>query len=186
MSLVWRLYSLFSWRHLSMIQYSDSCALTMSHHLHSILRPYKYIRPTWNMDKYKIPLGCTSVSVPYSQKYNVYMVVTVKGELELRKRQLPHGDHHIGNGWQEHAANVIYFQNIHDWESHKNLGGITGGINDCFFYFRSKGEGGVSANPKNPYQKILRFFYHFWLFWPFFDHFWLYLTIFWPCLTFFH
>ena len=111
------------------------------------------------MDKYKIPLGCTSVSVPYSQKYNVYMVVTVKKVLELRKRQLPHGDHHIGNGWQEHAANVIYFQNINDWESHKNLGGITGGINDCFFYFRSKGEGGVSANPKNPYQKILRFFF---------------------------
>ena len=27
-----------------------------------------------------------------------------------------------------------------------------------FFYFRSKG-GGVSANPKNPYQKIPRFFF---------------------------
>ena len=27
-----------------------------------------------------------------------------------------------------------------------------------FFYFRSKGGVGVSANPKNPYQKILRFF----------------------------
>ena len=45
---------------------------------------------------------------------------------------------------------MIYFQNIHDWESHKNLGGITGGINDCFFYFRSKGEGG-----SRPIQKIL-------------------------------
>ena len=53
------------------------------------------------------------------------MVVTVKKVLELRKRQLPHGDHHIGNGCRKHAANVIYFQNIYDWESHKNLCGIT-------------------------------------------------------------
>ena len=40
---------------------------------------------------------------------------------------------------------------------------IGGSIKNVFFYIRSKG-GGASANPKNPYQKILRFvniFYHF-------------------------
>ena len=31
---------------------------------------------------------------------------------------------------------------------------VRGGIKKLFFSFRSKG-GGVSANPKNPYQKIL-------------------------------
>ena len=35
---------------------------------------------------------------------------------------------------------------------------VKGGIKKLFFYFWSKG-GGVSANPKNPYQKNLRFFY---------------------------
>ena len=34
---------------------------------------------------------------------------------------------------------------------------VRAGVKKTFFYFRSK-RGGVSANQKNPYQKILRFF----------------------------
>ena len=33
---------------------------------------------------------------------------------------------------------------------------IGGSIKNVFFYIRSEGGGLVSANPKNPYQKILR------------------------------
>ena len=36
---------------------------------------------------------------------------------------------------------------------------LRGGVKKLFFYFQSKGGGGVSANPKNPYQKIFRFFW---------------------------
>ena len=35
---------------------------------------------------------------------------------------------------------------------------LRGGIKNACFTFSQKGGEGVSANPKNPYQKILRFF----------------------------
>ena len=53
-------------------------------------------------------------------------------------------------------VNIIYGQkrdgkNCDCWGRHKKL--------FVFFYFRSKKGGRVSANPLNPYQKMLRFFF---------------------------
>ena len=50
-------------------------------------------------------------------------------------------------------VNIIYGQ-----KEMAKIATVGGGIKNCFFLFSVKKGGRVSANPLNPYQKMLRFF----------------------------
>ena len=58
------------------------------------------------------------------------------------------------------AAMTAFTSHSFDWPL------LRGGIKNCFFLLSVKKGGGVSANPKNPYQKIFRSFDNFYHFWP--------------------